>query len=376
MAHYGEPTELISSPSTTDPVTMMAMWGQMKDFDWSKVRGFEGPEKRLEVIMKINEFTAPNGLRSLPQKVWEDVVGVLNAQIVSRVSNDFLDSYVLTESSLFVFPDRCILITCGTTTLLDSLSPILNAISEVRGEVKFATFMRKNFSYPWDQRGPHSSMETEYDLLKKAFPSGKPYVLGPVDSDHYFFFVYDNVPQGSVEADTQMSMTMYGLTKDLTKHLFSEEFHPTGEETEKIREASRLSAILNGWTVQDLQFAPCGYSVNAIREGEYQTMHITPEDHCSFSSYETNTAVDDLSERLGVVLDVFKPQRFTVIVHIDPESKVGLRLKEGKSIGIEAQYCPEYDAVNRTVNEFSEGYTVIKLNYVRKEASAAQATAQ
>lgn len=365
----------MSSPNTAnnataeaaqDPITLMAMWGMMKDFDPSHERAFEGPEKRLEVIMRETESTHVDGLRALDDRVWEAVVASLHAQIVSRVRNDWVQSYVLTESSLFVMRDRIILITCGTTTLLNSVPLVLEAISSVRGELEWASFMHKNYSFPWEQRGPHLSMADEYKTLKAYFPRGRPYVFGPVDSDHYFFFCYDDIRRPCHEADCQMSLTMYGLDKELTSNFFASEFSCTNEVTQAIRAKSKLDAIVTGdWIIHDLQFEPCGYSVNAIRDYEYQTMHITPEEHCSFASYETNSKLPDLSERMSTVLSVFKPQRFTVIAILDPHSPIGERFREGKPIGVENEFHPDYHLVNRTTNEFAPGYAAIKLNYVR-----------
>lgn len=355
--------------STGDGVTMMAVWGSLKDRKPDAQGGFEGPEKRLEVIIRNTEFTDPKGFRSVDHSVWERVVGVLNAQIVSTLSNEEFDSFVLTESSLFVTANRVILITCGTTTLLNSLPEILDVVSMIRAEVEWMSFMRKNFSFPWEQKPPHHNMSEENAVLKKYFPTGRPYIFGPVDSDHYFFFSFDDIKRPTIEGDTQMSMTMYDMDPEVAKNFYSEEFHPTGEITEKIRAETGLCRILDdGWKVQDLQFAPCGYSVNAIRGYEYSTMHITPEDHCSFASYETNSRVANLAERMECVLGVFKPKRFTTIILIDPQSPIGIAYAKGEEIGVEASAHPNYKIANRTVNEFTPGYVIIKVNYLLRSA--------
>jgi S-adenosylmethionine decarboxylase len=342
-----------------DAISFMAIVGSAQQ---NKLRGFEGPEKRLEIIVR-GAAIEQRGLRAASRQEWADIINILKAQIVNHVHNDEVDAYVLTESSLFVFRHKVLLITCGTTILLHALPAILELIARHRLEVEWASFMRKNFSYPWEQVGPHATMENEYGLLKAHLPLGRPFIFGPIDSDHYFAFVYDDVKRPCVEEDTQISMTMYDFDEAVAAQFFSETF-VDGEATEIIRKKSGVATLVEGWIVQDLQFAPCGYSINAIRGGEYQTMHITPEKHCSFASYETNIPTGNVVPLLAGVLAVFRPQRFSVMLLADPQSPIGVGLARGDKVGLEQ--IEGYAISNHSHHEFAPGYTLVKANFVKE----------
>lgn len=84
---------------------------------------FEGSEKRLEVHFTDVESSTPSasGLRAIPRSTLDTLMELAACEIVSCTSNAMLDSYVLSESSLFVYPKTWILKTCGTTKLLNCL---------------------------------------------------------------------------------------------------------------------------------------------------------------------------------------------------------------------------------------------------------------
>ena len=352
--------------SVTDPVSAIAVVGQVAI---DRPSGFEGPEKRLEVIFRGEKALKAGGLRQAAREEWDAIIDVLNAKIVNHVANDDLDAYVLTESSLFVYPHKLILITCGTTVLLKALEPILALSKRLELEVEWASFMRKNFTYPWEQIGPHACMETEYSFLKTYFAKGSPFIFGPIDSDHYFVFVYDDMARPCPEADTQVSMTMYDMDPAVAKHFYSDKFLE-GEDTVPIRAATGVETLVcDGWTVQDLQFEPCGYSINAIRGDAYQTMHITPEDHCSFASYETNMPLANVEHQLDKVLRVFSPKRFSVLILADPECPIGMAIAKAQDLGLNS--IQGYSTNNISMNEFAPGYTLIKANFTSDGSSRA-----
>ena len=83
----------------------------------------------MEVIFSNLNHGSDNkdGLRSYGLDHWTNVVKTLNGSIIKNDSLEQFDLYLISESSLFVYPDRVIILTCGTTTLLKALPSILES---------------------------------------------------------------------------------------------------------------------------------------------------------------------------------------------------------------------------------------------------------
>lgn len=98
---------------------------------------FEGSEKRLELHFTFcPDAVSPGtrGLRGLSRQTLDDLMTLAACEILSSVSNSTFDAYVLSESSLFVYPTAWVLKTCGNTRPLACLevpppTPPLHAIS-------------------------------------------------------------------------------------------------------------------------------------------------------------------------------------------------------------------------------------------------------
>ncbi|KAF3785575.1 hypothetical protein EJ110_NYTH27446 [Nymphaea thermarum] len=81
--------------------------------------GFEGYEKRLEIVFcKPSIFPEGKGLRALSRPQIDELLSAAECTIVDNLSNSVMDSYVLSESSLFIHPYKIIMKTCGNTKLL------------------------------------------------------------------------------------------------------------------------------------------------------------------------------------------------------------------------------------------------------------------
>lgn len=140
---------------------------------------FEGAEKLLEIWFTNDsqtnntdsEFLSAS-LRSIPIDDIRAMLTLAECRILHSTSSVFMDSYVLSESSMFVSDERFILKTCGNTKLLRILERIrclaqkhtsLNTITRVY-------YSRKNFLRPNLQPELHRHFEEEAFLLDKHFP--------------------------------------------------------------------------------------------------------------------------------------------------------------------------------------------------------------
>ncbi|KAK3308443.1 S-adenosylmethionine decarboxylase [Chaetomium strumarium] len=178
--------------------------------DLDSTNAFEGPEKLLEVWFSPSPNALPagvkeNGLKAVSPSTWEGMLDMVNCKVLSIVKSDHVDAYLLSESSMFVFPHKIILKTCGTTTLLlglrrllriaavDAGFPFHNAASlddiHVAATPHRVFYSRKNFLFPDRQRGPHSSWKEEVKFLDDTFENGSAYMVGRMNADHWYLYM-------------------------------------------------------------------------------------------------------------------------------------------------------------------------------------------
>ena len=119
---------------------------------------FEGSEKRLEVDFlpapgHAQQRACSPGLRALRREQLDELMSLACCTIVSQRSNDRLDAYVLSESSLFVYPTKWVLKTCGTTRLLYSVPRLLEMAAELGLVPVRCKYTRASFLFPEQQVG-------------------------------------------------------------------------------------------------------------------------------------------------------------------------------------------------------------------------------
>lgn len=318
--------------------------GNVLDRDYTGV--FEGPEKTLEVVFRASgklvaeqedENQPPEssklGLRRLTRGDLDRICQRARCEIVSSISNNHLDAYVLSESSLFIYPYMLVLKTCGTTTLLRCIGTLIDLGRRLGLEIDWVGYSRKNFNHPSDQAFPHQSFHQELDYLYSHRSlcerlDGNGYTLGPINADHWFVFVADHTIRSSVDStDRVLNIMMFDIDENVSKYFYYNHYEEQRTDETKEEALSRISKeqsarsgitdLCPGALMDARAFEPCGYSMNAILFGSYSTIHITPEANCSYASFETNQKVKSYKALIANVIRTFRPQRFVITLMAD-----------------------------------------------------------
>ncbi|KAK4764462.1 hypothetical protein SAY87_013900 [Trapa incisa] len=284
--------------------------------------GFEGYEKRLEIsFFELGIFLDPEGkgLRSLPRAQLDEILGPAECTIVSSLTNDHVDSYVLSESSLFVYPYKIIIKTCGTTRLLLSIPPILSLAQALYLSVKSVRYSRGSFIFPGVQPYPHNNFSEEVAVLDSYFgklgSGSRAYVMSGSDKSKKWH-VYSASAEAVNPANPvyTLEMCMTGLNKRSASVFFKNNSVSAAAMTVN----SGIRKILPKSEICDFAFEPCGYSMNAIEGPAISTIHVTPEDGFSYASFEAvgyDLRMGNLNQLIERVLACFKPNEFSVSVH-------------------------------------------------------------
>nr|OQO23337.1 hypothetical protein B0A51_09170 [Rachicladosporium sp. CCFEE 5018] len=209
MIHAEVPTHYTGSPSSLAGTPHLTINHDVTaDLDSSNA--FEGPEKLLELWFSPSEqalaaSASPLGLKAVSQESWKEMLDLVNCKVLSVIESRNVDAYLLSESSMFVFPHKLVLKTCGTTTLLCGLPRMLEIAAleagfpHVKGNAgKCITaaatphrvfYSRKNFLYPDEQRGPHRSWRDEVRFLDNMFLGGSAYMIGKMNGEHWYLYI-------------------------------------------------------------------------------------------------------------------------------------------------------------------------------------------
>jgi S-adenosylmethionine decarboxylase len=277
---------------------------------------FEGPEKKLELVVTPEL----GSLRALGEDTWCRVVEAAGAKILSTQRNDHCDGYLLSESSLFVYDDWFVMITCGQTKLVDAFEEVLRSVP--REAIAFLVYERKNEHYPEHQP------TTFYDDARRlqSLVPGRAIRFGD-EHGHYIQMFHTTRPFRPDTTDPTLEVLMHAIDRDV-----AERFVGGASEAGGMAENLGIDRILPGFVTSEHVFEPAGYSLNALKGAEYYTIHVTPEASGSYVSFETNYDFrGGLNDLVGAIVSLFQPRAFDVLTFLpDAEAKLSM---QGYSLG-------------------------------------------
>jgi S-adenosylmethionine decarboxylase len=313
---------------------------------------FEGSEKKIEIIFKP---TSPN-LRELGYAFWEDVVWACGAKILSKTSNECMDAYLLSESSLFVYEHYLVMITCGRTRLIQAAKKILTQIKPTQIEAFF--YERKNEVYP--QYQPTDFCE-DLRKLNKWFPGGQAVRFGQEDEHHLFLFSANRTYTPEPD-DHTMEVLMHGVRANRIE-MFRTENLPIAKK--EIRQLSQVDSLVKG-QIDDFIFDPHGYSLNAIDGPYYYTIHVTPEKMGNYTSFETDAKPAGEQKALATkVVELFDPVSFDLVLfnreRVPDPTFNNYILKKRYCQKLEAGFFTQYFTYYRPQEEVEEGLNLQEL---------------
>ncbi|CAJ0571555.1 unnamed protein product, partial [Mesorhabditis spiculigera] len=290
------------------------------------------------------------------------MLDVAQCRILHALRGDQVDSYVLSESSLFISDYRLIIKTCGSTRLLAALPKILQLAEEYAGlrEVSAVYYSRKNFSRPDLQPLLHRSFDREVDYLDDHFEEGAAYCMGSLKLDRWYLYHLNRAPAAKT-LDHTLEILMSDMPDDVLE-VFTQKMCADGREcTEK---AGIVGMCPPGTLIHEELFSPCGYSMNGLipNSDQYVTIHVTPEKAFSYASFETNQDEMCLYKQTRKVLDGFRPAKLLMTVFANDHSR-GARDSQQALWDSE---LPGYRRTNCQFLKLENDETLVYAHFVRR----------
>jgi len=312
---------------------------------------FEGSEKKAQIIINVDKLSLLNDIDDI---FWDALVNSCGAKVLSSMTNTNCKALLLSESSLFIWHNKLLIITCGTSQLVKAIEFFLD--SYPIDIVQQISYQRKNEYFSHAQP---SCFSQDVKTLRQ-YISGKAYRFGDLDSHHNYLFHQDNNFKANIN-DKSYEIVAYHISESASKMLTDP--HLTAL---RIRSMFHIEELFPHFDFDDHVFHPFGYSLNGIHNGRFFTIHITPQAESSYISVSANF---DLINLLPQLITTLAPKTIDILTsnELNFEKKILNKLpeqfictslvKESLSIGEEivfssysqnAQHCS--DAINLKMN--------------------------
>lgn len=255
---------------------------------------FEGIEKKAEIFL----VDSVNLLIDFDAIFWQKLVNDCGAYIISTLHTHQCRAYLLSESSLLVWPHKILIITCGTTRLIDAVEYFLTHISQQ--QVMGLLYQRKNEHVATVQS---SHFFDDVARLDRHL-HGTTYRFGQLH-DHHNYLYHVNHCQSLFTSTQTFQLLIYQLSEQSCDLFYSRQL-----TANQVRRHLCLDQILSGFAIDEHLFQPSGYSLNALKQDCYLTVHVTPNIEASYVSIEANF---NLFPHVMNIIATVKPAAFDLL---------------------------------------------------------------
>ena len=298
---------------------------------------FEGAEKKVTLSINNPQISLR---QDFDDAFWQQVVAHCQAHIISKIENSQCTAYLLSESSLFVWDQQCVIVTCGETSLIKAIEFLTAKISV--HYISQLIFQRKN---EYLSHAQPSNFFDDIKTLQQTF-NGVALRFGALDSHHNYLYHLQNSNNQSV-VQPSIELLAYQISTHASAILCQADLSPN-----TVRAFLQLEQLIPGFQLDDHVFSPYGYSLNAIKDHHYFTIHITPQENSSYVSVETNI---NLLVLTPLLLSILEPASFDLIAFNQPEFEA-----------LTQHYIPKnYLSKELVQSDLSSGEQVNFANYVR-----------
>jgi len=276
---------------------------------------FEGAEKRLYIL-----FGGDGDLRTIDKRTWTAILKHAKCSILHTMSNSECVAHLLSESSLFVFKHQLMVKTCGTTTLLHIIPILLQHCKRVHVHIENVFYSRSNFLFPSKQPIMHQKFEHEVLFLQRHFRGHGIEFGSDNNADWHCYTNNQAIAQRNHQhRQRTLEVVMFELDEQcMQRFMYGPQDTHCCDEQESNAVRERLDELMlsecgipREAQIDSFVFRPCGYSLNAILDAFYWSIHITPEKGASFVSVESNYRYVNVQEVVAKIVRFFRPKEFS-----------------------------------------------------------------
>ncbi|NTS77924.1 hypothetical protein HR060_13780 [Catenovulum sp. SM1970] len=255
---------------------------------------FDTSEKKLTIYFDKNKCPS---LLALTDDFWLEMCKRAGAEILNKIENKYCRAYVLSESSLFVWADRILLITCGNTQVANAAKYLLEVLQKCAfcdGDVALAV-NKLTMHLPNSHLDEYENWQAWFSV--KGLPlSAEITTLGTTyqhikETDYLNLFNSRN--------HYHFSALPLNIVNDFRQFTAKQQIA-----------FLRLDQVLADFTVQYHAFEPWGFSLNALKKDSFICLHISPEYTNSLITIESNL---DLSTYVNKWHDLLSPKVTNVV---------------------------------------------------------------